>query len=341
MKQLTVYFLLLAAVLLLIPLPLLAEPAAQPTADPVTTTPGTTSTAARETAATAATTVAAAAKADETDVFRVMLSGTVKTFAARDFLRTVVVCEMPLTYGSEALKAQAVASYTYFSYRRQQARQAGKTADFDDVPSAFAACCTEAGLRKKLGEHYAAYRKKLDAAIEAVYGQTLRYNGELILSVYHAVSTGQTASGQQVWQTDYPYLQAVPSPGDTASPDYTATKAMTAAQVKRALGGIKGVTVSGKPAAWLTHLRKTEDGLVTDARVCGATVTGTALRKALGLRSGAFTVRVTDTGFVFTVRGYGHNVGMSQYGAGVMAEQGADYREILHHYYTGVTVKKT
>lgn len=326
------FFAVLAAVLCLLPVPTLLTgglaQAETPSATTATRFP------------TSATTAADSGTVDNALTFRVALEDGVAEYDEKTFLRAIVTCEMPLSYSEEALKAQAVASYTYYSRKRQEARARGDASDFSDVPGRFVPCTTEAGLKERLGKYYDTYRSKLDKVISAVYGYVIRYKGALILAAYHAISSGTTEAGETVWQADYPYLQAVPSPGDKTAEDYTVQQTFTSKEIQNAFKGVKGMSFTNKPAKWFQSLKRTENGLVTGLTLCGTVLTGTQVRKALGLRSANFTVDYNDKEFTFTVLGYGHGVGLSQYGAHCMAQQGSDWQEILHHYYTDVEIGK-
>lgn len=275
-------------------------------------------------------------------VFRVQsaVSDTVVTLSERDFLIGTLAAEMYPSYGIEALKAQAVAAYTYYGCKRTAARADGEMADFSDVPSTFPTLYTVEGMRERWGECFEEYYQKLCEAVDAVLGQRLLYEGEPILAVYHAMSAEKTETAAVVWGRDLPYLQAVDSPGDTLAPSYETVVSVSAADFAAALQGV-GVTPEGAAADWVDgdSLTRSPSGTVTAVTVCGHTFTGRELRTLFSLRSAAFTLQYrADTGFVFTVHGYGHGVGLSQYGAACLAAEGKTYVEILQYYYTGVTV---
>lgn len=271
-------------------------------------------------------------------------SGQVVVLSERDFLIGTVANELYPTYHAEAMKAQAVAAYTYYG-RMRAAQRANPSAelqgaDFSDVSSRFPEGYTAEGLRERWGSSFDAYYKKIGEAVDAVIGQRILYNGEPILAAYHAISTGSTETAQVVWGTDYPYLQSVPSPGDKLSPNYETSISFKPEEFAAALQKqIKDLRLEGDAAGWIRgEATCSPAGTVQEMTVGGQTVTGRQMREALGLRSASFTAVYADGVFQFTVQGFGHSVGMSQYGADYMARQGADYQEILKHYYTGVTI---
>lgn len=277
------------------------------------------------------------------EVFRVedAVSGNVITLGERDFLIGTLAAEMYPSYHPEALKAQAVAAYTYYSYERTAAREEGATADFSDVPSTFPGLYTVEGMRARWGDKFEEYYQKLCDAVDAVYGQRILYEGEPILAVYHAMSVENTERSGVIWGKDLPYLQSVQSPGDTLAPTY---ESVVTVPVTAFAEGVKalGVTLSGDAAGWMdiAGITRSPAGTVTAVQVGDKTLTGRQLRGAFDLRSAVFTVEYrAGSGFVFTVHGYGHGVGMSQYGANCLAEQGKSWREILEYYYTGVTIQ--
>lgn len=275
-------------------------------------------------------------------VFKVLDAdaGVMYTFAERDFLIYTVASEMPASYPAEALKAQAVATYTYYTY--EKARQADNTdalkgADFSAVPASFPDTYSPEGLKKYWGDNYDKHLNTIAAAVDAVYGKTLLYEGTPIFAAYHSCNAGTTESSSIIWGNDFPYLQPVTSSGDSTSPQYASSVTVTDAQFAAAFPEL---SLTGDAAAWITGTPAvSSSGTVTSLTIGGKSYTGTEVRKALGLRSACFTVTRTDGGFTFAVKGYGHGVGMSQYGAKVMAEQGFTYEDILKHYYTGVTLQ--
>ena len=313
--------------LLVLPLPWLAA-AEKPTAPS-----GTTATA--PTAATAPTTAPTATDRAEA-VFNVLdkSAGVIYTFTERDFLIYTVAAEMPASYPSEALKAQAVASYTYFTYQRSRDLEGMQGADFDDAPSFPEAYSSEA-LKALWGDKYDIYLKKIADAVDAVEGQLVQYEGKPIFAAYHSCNSGRTASSETVWGSQFPYLQSVVSNGDTLSPSLTSTVTVSDSQFAAAFPKL---SLSGDASAWIGNTKTADGGVVTAITVGGTTLTGRDVRSALGLRSACFTVTHGKDGFTFTVKGYGHAVGMSQQGAKAMADQGFTYKEILQHYYTDVTV---
>ena len=267
----------------------------------------------------------------EIAVFKVLDAdaGVIYTFSQRDFLIYTVASEMPASYPTEALKAQAVASYTYYQYqlahRSADSAAAKQGADFSDVPSSFPDTYSPEGLKKYWGDNYDRHLQTVAAAVDAVFGETMTYDGEPIFAPYHSCNAGTTESSEIMWGTKFAYLQPVVSGGDPLSPQYRST--VTVSDEKFA-AAFPELNLTGDADGWITGTPTfSPSGTVTAITVGGKTLAGTQVRSALGLRSASFTVS-----------GYGHGVGMSQVGAKAMAEQGFTYDEILKHYYTGVTL---
>ena len=333
--------LLLAILLLLLPLP--ALPGQSAANAPVLTTVSTATDSTTQSTATVTATTAEE-KAD-TAVFRMLCGDEVVVLKERDFLFRTLAMEMPASYHEEALKAQAVAAYTYYHRRRlaqaEKADKALKGADFVTPNDQFPQEYTEEKLKQRWGSQYDTYCAKINRALDAVEGQVITYKGNLIDACFHAISNGTTESADVVWGAEVPYLQAMASPGDRTAPGYQSKKTMTPEEVKEALNALSpAVVLPEDPAQWFGKATLSAAGTVQSQPVGDQTLPGTKIRQLMGLRSAAFTVTYENGGFTFTVFGYGHGVGMSQYGADYLARQGYTYKEILAHYYADTKIEK-
>lgn len=270
-------------------------------------------------------------------------SGNIITTSEREYLIGCVACEMPPTYDSEALKAQAVAAYTNLIRLKQNPDSSLNGADISDSPSKHQGYYTDEQLKEKWGDKYDKYYEKIAAAVDAVYGEIITYDGKPIVAAYCAIAPGRTESAEVIWQGDVPYLQSVVSPGDKLAPDYSSTVIFTAEQLKQALSADSQITLSDNPSEWISNITLSENktGVVKSLTVGSKEITGTAMRRLLSLRSPAFSVEYKDGSFIFNVEGYGHCVGMSQYSADYMAKSGSNYKEILKHYYKGIKIEKS
>lgn len=266
-------------------------------------------------------------------------TGQAVTLPLREYLIGAVAAEMPVSWPDEALKAQAVAAHSYALYRRD--RSTGENgAWFTADPARRQGCLIDAVLHSYWGTAYAANYARLSALVDTVQTQVLYYEDAPAGTSYFAMSNGRTEASENVWGTALPYLVPVDSSTDTAADNYKYTLNLSAAQLQQLLAERLGIAADlSQQAQWFGTPVLTPSGYVDSLPVCGQTVQGTALRKALGLRSACFTVVCQSGTFSFTTRGYGHGVGMSQWGAKALAEQGADYRTILAHYYPGTELR--
>jgi len=257
-----------------------------------------------------------------------------------DYLFSVVAAEMPASFLPEALEAQAVAARTY-TLRLQSTGGKHENADVCTDSACCQAWIDPADAALKWGLSAGEYEAKIAAAVRETDGLGVVYDGEPIQAVFFSSAPGRTSGAETVWGTAVDYLRGVDSPEGEEVPNYRTTVTLTVHQVKTALLTLcPGADLRGEPESWLTGILREESGAVASLRVGGETVTGNALRGALGLRSPAFTVACDGESFTFSVTGYGHGVGMSQYGANEMARQGADCRTILEWYYSGATVEE-
>lgn len=287
-----------------------------------------------EEAAAADDTHSLPAQDEPEETIRLLTGDGIQMLPLSEYLTGVVLSEMPPDFAPEALKAQAVAARTFAQKRRQAAKHDGA-----DV-CADSACCqawnSEAALREKFQESYDAYAEKARAAVEATRGEVLVYDGALIDATYFSCSGGRTEDAAAVWGEEVPYLQSVESYGEESALRYASEKSFTADELRAALGDS---TLSGDPESWFSDAVYTAGGGVDTIMIGDKTYAGTELRKLLKLNSTCFTVSAGSSSVTFHVLGYGHRVGMSQYGADYMARQGYDYRTILQYYYRGAEIR--
>ena len=275
----------------------------------------------------------------DTVCFTDQSTGQTITLPLREYLIGAVAAEMPVSWPDEALKAQAVAAHTYALYCRDHAAlQSGAWLTVD--PARRQGCLTEPVLRSYWGTAYEQNYARLSALVDEVLNDLLFYDNAPACTSYFAISNGRTEASENVWGTALPYLIPVDSSTDLSADNYQYTAVFSAAQVQQAFSSL-GITADlAAPESWFGPVEQTSSGYTKSLTVCGQTVSGTALRQALGLRSTCFTVQYQSGNFSFTTRGYGHGVGLSQWGAKAMAEQDADYADILAHYYPGTQLHR-
>ena len=253
-----------------------------------------------------------------------------------EYVTHVVMAEMEYDAPKEALKAQAVAARTYCLYCLAGGQAHGDTDA--RVCTDYAHCMayiSDEEAEQRWGEAaaqtvYSAVR----AAVRETEGEYLTYEGKPIAALFHASSRRMTESAENVWGTPYPYLVSVP----TYEEDEPSVTEVPAAEVQRVMEEAGEAAFSDVLYEDAPVLVLDDAGRVASFRAFGRQIAGTDLRALLGLRSTAFEVGVTGNVFRFTCRGWGHGVGMSQAGAVRLAGSGANYKEILCYYYTGVTL---
>ena len=259
--------------------------------------------------------------------------GTTEEMDMDTYLVGVVLAEMPAYFEEEALKAQSVVARTY---TRKAYVTGGKHGDGSICTKS--SCCqayiTESDYLSQGGTQENV--DKIRAAVLATSGYVLTYEGQLIEATYFSCSGGSTEDAVAVWGTDFPYLRAVSSPGEEDATYYTDTISFTREQLESALD----VSLSGSSDSWFSGLTYTAGGGIDSATIGGQVFGGTQLRSLLGLRSTAFSVMPGENCVTITTQGFGHRVGMSQYGADAMAASGSTYPEILQHYYQGTTLEQ-
>ena len=257
------------------------------------------------------------------------------------YLLGVVRAEMPAAFHEEALKAQTVAARTYVLHKIAGGGSANHPqADACDDITCCQAYKSQTDAAADWGEHAAEYEEKVHRAVTETDGECVLYEGAPVLAVFHSSSAGTTQDSQSVWSASLPYLQSVETPeGEDTVPNYHSTATFSAGELRDLLREALPETVlEGSPSNWFTNIVQQPGGMVTSLSVGGVEVGGNRLRTILDLRSACFTIAFDGDEVTFSVSGYGHGVGMSQYGANVLAEDGMTYREILKWYYTGTEV---
>lgn len=266
---------------------------------------------------------------------------TTEQMTLERYLTGVVRGEMPASFEMEALRAQAAAERSYVYYQLAAGRKdAHPDADFCTDHTCCSAYLSETAAREKWGGDFAPWNTRVEQAVSDTDGQVVLYNGRPILAVFHSSSAGRTAAAGDVWSGDLPYLVSVDSPeGEETVPNYYSTVTFTAAEAKeKLLAAHPELKLSGTPDRWFGAAAENGSGRVETVAVGGTDIEGTELRRIFGLRSACFTVAADSESVTFRVTGYGHGVGMSQYGANQLAREGKSWREILEWYYTGTTV---
>lgn len=281
------------------------------------------------------------------DILKILdfTSGQVMEISMREYVIGAVLAEMPATYHSEALKAQAVAARTYAVRQREKQRISPDPelmgADISNDSSKYQAYFTPEQAKRFYGSGYELYLKKAEEAVDSTDRMIMVYDGEPIVAAFHSLSGGRTESAEIVWGSSVDYLVPVASDHDENAPSYLEERNFSADELRKILEkAISEADFSIPESQWLSVSETSASGTVTKMTAGGAEISGADLRKFLSLRSANFTVEYSKGNFSITTRGYGHGVGLSQYGANAMAEAGSDFEEILTHYYTGAALEK-
>lgn len=282
------------------------------------------------------------------EVYKVLdvSTGEVIEVSAEEYIVGAVCAEMPATFETEALKAQAVAAHTYAE--RQRLRELEDPtpelcgADFSNDTSKYQGYFTENQAKQYYGENFDMNYTKIKDAVSQVSDCIITYEDEPIISAFHSMSSGKTESAENVWGAAVDYLVPVDSSYDTSAPKYLEEVRYGKEILREKLtAAFEGIQLGEDFTQWITIGSSSDSGTVLTASVGGKTVSGTDIRTALALRSACFEVKYEGEEAVFTTKGYGHGVGMSQYGANSMAAEGKTWQEILEHYYPGCEIVQT
>lgn len=252
-------------------------------------------------------------------------NGNVVSMDLEEYLIGVVGAEMPASFQMEALKAQAVVARTY----ALKLLASGKKLT-DTVSTQVYKDNNE--LKKLWGNSYSTYYQKIKEAVISTKGVSVYYQGNYINALYHSTSNGKTEDASMVWGNSVPYLKSVDSKWDVQASSYLREIKEDFTNVLNLLG------ISNDTNIQFEIISRDESGRVEKIKVGDKIFDGVTFRNLLKLRSTDFSIMVINNQVSITTKGYGHGVGLSQYGANGMAQEGYTYKEILKHYYTGVEV---
>ncbi len=330
MKTVVVTALILLLLLFLLPLFLFGAAPLSPLVSPAATLPPGPELAASPAAATADA---------QCTVTVAMESGETINITMEEYLWRVVAAKMPASFESES--AQSPGGSRPHLAPAPDGKDIGKPSGGDLCTDIT--CCQAyidpAAAAINWGEGAEVFTQKIAAAVADTDGMVILYDGQPIEAVFHSSNAGRTLDAVEVWGNSVPYLTGVDSPEGEEVPNYHTTAVFAPEEFKSTfLSRYPQADLSGNPAKWFSDVTHSSNGGVASIKVGGVTVSGAALRTLYSLRSAAFTVTADQNAVTFSVTGYGHGVGMSQYGANALAREGKTFTEILGWYYSGTTV---
>ena len=268
--------------------------------------------------------------------------GEKKTMSIEEYLLGVVAAEMPANFPLEALKAQAVASRSYALDKMVSGGNMIESHHGADVCTDSAHC--KAWISKK--DRFKNWAEsdaeknwaKITAAVTETAGEYMTYEGQPITAVFYAISSGTTERAEDVWGGNVPYLQNADSSLDVNAPGYRSSAKFSANQFRQKISAeYPDISLGKNPSGWYCDEIRSAGGAVLSCRIGNKVLKGTDVRRIFGLRSHNYTISCENGTFIFDVIGYGHGVGMSQWGAKFYADQGKNYRDILRIYYKGIS----
>jgi stage II sporulation protein D len=253
------------------------------------------------------------------------------------YVRGVVSAEMPVTFETEALKAQAIAARTYIAKRLLAGTKTTDGADVTDDHTEGQQYSTDDKLRARWGMvDYSKNLSKINEAVNETAGQVALYDGKPIEALFFSTSSGQTENSEDYYGSKLPYLRSVPSPWDLKSDKYLSSLKMPLSQFEQKLG--VGAVLASAGSAIVQPIAYSTADHILRLKVGDKEFSGKEFREKLGLRSTWFKTQVIGDTVEFVMHGYGHDVGMSQYGANGMAQEGKTATDIIKHYYQGVEI---
>ena len=252
-----------------------------------------------------------------------------------EYLYYTLASEMPASFHKEALKAQCICIRTY-AKNKQKTKSHPDGADLCTDINHCQAYTTDDALKDKWKENYNYYKDKLQSAVTETKNMIITYNNEPIDAIYHSSNNGYTENSEDVWQKKLPYLRSVKSP-DENSPHCNYTYHIKA---KELYSLIKEKYPDAKMNKGIGKITYTTGGNIKTINLYSVEIKGHELRKLLDLKSASFDITENNDTVEITTHGYGHGVGLSQYGANQMAHNGNTFREIITHYYTGTQISE-
>ncbi len=274
------------------------------------------------------------------DFFRIydMTTEKVTKVSYSDYVKGAIASEMGADFEEDALIAQGMAAFSCGLYQKEKHTESDY--DFSAAPSEKLGYMTKEKAKEVYGEAFEEKWAIIENTAKTAMEYVVTYNSAPALTVYHAVSCGKTESSKNAWAGEIPYLVTVESPWDLTYEHFESKVTVSKEETLKILNN-SGAGLNGNlPEEWFEGAVLTDAGYIKSIKIGAATFSGERLRSLFKLKSSAFTVEYKKGEFIFTVKGYGHGVGMSQIGANEMAKNGSSFEEILSHYYPGTALIK-
>lgn len=270
-------------------------------------------------------------------------TNSIEKINIEEYIKCVVASEMPANFNSEALKAQAIAARTFYFSRRIDKCKIAHGADICNSTHCQVYKPKEECLKKWSADDREKNWKKITSAVDSTKGEILIYKGKIVeYPQYFSTSWGKTESAKEVLSKNIPYLASTESDGEQVAPKYTSTAYFSTVdfinkvQAKYKNSGINQTNINES----VKIIANTRSGSVKQIKLGNKTITGREFRTLLGLNSPDFQIDISNSQVKITCKGYGHGLGMSQWGANIMGKNGSSYKEILKHYYSGIDIGK-
>ena len=249
-----------------------------------------------------------------------------------EYIKGVLAGEMPISFHKEALKAQAVAARSYVLKKMETSKEK----EYDVVDTVMnQVYLDEETLKERWKEKYIENNNKLKEVIIETKGEYLTYDNQIVEAFFFSTSTGKTENSGEVFMTQLPYLTSVDSTWDEeVSPVFNDSVEYSVSDFCTKLN------IPYKENITIEILKTTSTGRIKNLKINNKEFSANEVVNALKLRSTYFNIKQINSNIIINTKGYGHGVGLSQYGALAMAKKGYSYEEILKHYYQGVEISK-
>ncbi len=272
------------------------------------------------------------------------LTNETENILMSDYIKGVVCAEIPYSYSDEAIKAQAVIAHTYalriIAGELKSPTESLKGGVISTDPNVHQSYYSKEQIKELYKDDYEQKYSRISNLVDSVFNKVITYEDEPIIAAFHAISSGSTESSENVWGQNVAYLVPAESSEDISSPNYESSVTFTLQEVKNILyQNYPDIIFTSDKENWITISEYTSSGYVKTVNVLNKTLSGQQFRSIFSLKSACFEVSFNDDTFTITTKGYGHGVGLSQYGANAMANEGKTYEEIIAHYYPNTVIE--